>query len=212
MKIAILGSGAVGRALARLFVSAGHTVVFGGRGISDSSTLDGIQVVPSQQAATEGEIVVDLALPFGVLKDVLPTLAEALIGKVVVDATNPVQSDWSPLLLGQENSAGEEVQTKLLPRSKVVKAFNTIFADMTDVSKNQLSSSQRITAFVASDHADAKAVIVELARAAGFDPVDVGPLKAARHLEAVAHLNIQIAVNQKGGTNAAIVYAVPQRA
>jgi len=63
-----------------------------------------------------------------------------------------------------------------------------------------------ITAFVAGDVAAAKQKVMTLAGLAGFALVDVGPLRMARHLEAMAHLNIEIAVGQGGGTNAAILY------
>ena len=65
---------------------------------------------------------------------------------------------------------------------------------------------QRVTCFIASDHGEAAERVQELARGAGFAPRLVGPLKMARHLEAMAHLNIQLAVGMKGGTNAAFLY------
>ena len=155
------------------------------------------------QGAAQADVVL-LAIPFTALAEVLPGLQDTLRGKVVVDCTNPLNADWSPLLLGQENSAGEET-ARLLPGARVVKAFNTIFADVM-THERQYRGGLRTTAFVAGDDAQAKAAVLSLASAAGFAPVDVGPLTMARHLEAMAHLNIQIAVGQKGGTNAAFVY------
>jgi predicted dinucleotide-binding enzyme len=56
-------------------------------------------------------------------------LVEALVCKIVIDATNPVAKDWSPILIGEEDSGAEQV-ARMLPESLVVKAFNTIFADV----------------------------------------------------------------------------------
>jgi 8-hydroxy-5-deazaflavin:NADPH oxidoreductase len=196
MRIAILGAGNVGRHLHQLLSAAGQDVHLCAR-----------EATPERPCYAEGVAQADivlLAIPYLALAEVLPALAENLRGKVVVDCTNPLNPDWSPLLLGQENSAGEEV-ARLLPASRVVKAFNTIFADV--MSNERLSrSGQRVTAFVAGDDAHAKAAVMALAKAAGMEPLDVGPLRTARHLEAMAHLNIQIAVGQGGGTNAAFVY------
>ncbi|MEM9808673.1 MAG: NADP oxidoreductase, partial [Cyanobacteria bacterium P01_D01_bin.56] len=91
----------------------------------------------------------------------------------------------------------------LLPKAYVVKAFNTIFAD---VMGETMEAGQAITAFIAGDNNNAKQTVIALARDIGYAPVDTGPLFTARYLESMAHLNIQIAVGQGGGTNAAFVY------
>jgi 8-hydroxy-5-deazaflavin:NADPH oxidoreductase len=198
MKLAILGNGAVGSALARLFNSAGHQVVIGSR--SPSNAMGTTSVI---DAVGHGDVVI-LAVPFTAMNDLLPGLADSLTGKIVVDPTNPLKPDWSPLLLGQEHSAGEEV-SRLLPGSRVVKAFNTVFADV--MSKERLTrDAHKATTFVAGDDPAAVDTVADLARSAGFAPVKVGALLAARYLEGMAHLNISIAVGQNGGTNAAFVY------
>lgn len=201
MKVAFIGSGNVARALGGLLHGAGHTVLLGAR--EASATAIGLPCVSIEDAATQGEVVL-VALPFLAARSVLPGLATQLAGKVVIDATNPVNADWSPMLLGQESSAGEEIG-RLLPASRVAKAFNTIFADVMRADR-LARESLRVTCFIAGDHSDANAKAAELATSAGFAPHIVGPLSTARHLEAMAHLNIQIAVGTKGGTNAAFVY------
>jgi 8-hydroxy-5-deazaflavin:NADPH oxidoreductase len=198
MKIGIIGSGSVGTALQKLFQAAGHDVALGSRTpASDRGTRSVLDAVSSSD-------VVVLAIPFSAVPQALHAIAPALRGKVVIDATNPLNSDWSPRLLGQENSAGEEI-ARLLPDAKVVKAFNTVFADV--MTADRLSrGGQRATTFVASDDDGASQTVAVLAQSAGFAAVRVGPLSASRYLEAMAHLNIGIAVGQKGGTNAAFVY------
>jgi 8-hydroxy-5-deazaflavin:NADPH oxidoreductase len=198
MKLAIIGNGAVGAALARLFRSAGHQVALGSRHPSNELGTTAIA-----DAVIRGDVVV-LAVPFSAITGLLPSLAESLAGKIVVDPTNPLNADWSPRLLGQEHSAGEEVG-RLLPQSRVVKAFNTVFADV--MTKERLTRGDHpVTAFVAGDDKAAVDTVADLAKSAGFAPVKVGALPKARYLEAMAHLNIGIAVGQNGGTNAAFVY------
>jgi 8-hydroxy-5-deazaflavin:NADPH oxidoreductase len=198
MNIGIIGSGSVGSALDGLFRAAGHAVRVGSRAPTAARAT-----VSVLDAVNRSEVVI-LAIPFDAAQAALPALAPALRGKVVVDATNPLHPDWSPKLLGQQHSAGEEM-ARLLPGAKVVKAFNTIFADV--MTKDRLSrGGQRASAFIASDDQNAAETVAALATSAGFAPIKVGPLSMSRHLEAMAHLNIGIAVGQQGGTNAAFVY------
>jgi 8-hydroxy-5-deazaflavin:NADPH oxidoreductase len=228
MKIVFIGSGNVAKALGQLLRAAGHEVVLGSRPSSPPSAglipgaspagsgapapathADAGPVVPAAIPAelsaqlAWAELVI-LAIPFLAVGEVLPALASALDGKIVVDATNPVQADWSPLLLGQEHSAAEEI-ARLLPGARVVKAFNTIFADVMQASRLDRGG-QPITCFVAGDDAAAVRLVADLGHSAGFGPRLVGPLSMARHLEALAHLNIQLAVGMRGGTNAAILF------
>ena len=137
------------------------------------------------------------------MEDVLTINKESLKGKIVVDITNAINiEDWSPLFLG-EDSGGEQT-ARLLPESKVVKAFNTIFADVMKPEKQQFNG-QKLTAFIASDDTEAAVKIKKLADEAGFSGFVVGGIKNARHLEAIAHLNIAVAMSG-GGTDAGFTY------
>ncbi|MEM9008894.1 MAG: NADPH-dependent F420 reductase [Cyanobacteria bacterium P01_F01_bin.86] len=199
MKIAILGFGNVGKQLANLFSKAGHEIIISLRSVPNQEFP--YSFVTFKEAAADADIIA-IALPFNACADVLPELAEATKGKIVIDSTNPLNADWSPQLLGQENSASEEI-SRLLPEAHVVKAFNTIFAD---VMNQPVKDGQAITAFIAGDNAKAKQNVIVLARDIGYAPIDTGPLYTARYLESMAHLNIQLAVGQGGGTNAAFIY------
>lgn len=196
MNIAILGAGNVGRNLHSLLTAGGLQVHICSRSPNSGE-------LTFSEGISQADVVV-LAVPYQALAELLPSLESQLQGKVVIDCTNPLNPDWSPLLLGQENSAGEEV-ARLLPMSKVVKAFNTVFADVMTTDRVRRGG-LRATAFVAGDDAAAKRTVTELAILSGLDPLDVGPLHMSRYLEAMAHLNIQIAVGQGGGTNAAFLY------
>jgi len=174
-KIAILGKGNVGGALARgLARSYSHVQSVG----HDQAA--------QRQAATQAEVVI-LAVPFPALDDVVKNLGASLDGKVVVDATNALDASMN-LALGYSTSGAEELQKKL-PRARVVKAFNTVFAQHMN---SGMAGSTPLTALVSGDDAAAKQTVMTLAQDIGFETVDAGPLKNARLLEPVGYLNIQL--------------------
>ena len=174
-KIAIIGKGNVGSALAKGLGAGGLET----RAVGNDKTA-------MREAAAWGDLVL-LAVPFSALDGVANDLREALANKTVVDATNALDASMS-LAVGFTTSGAEELQKKL-PDSRVVKAFNTVFAEHMGSGK---LGDRPLTAFVAADDADAKTTVLELARKIGFDAVDAGPLKNARLLEPLAFLNIQL--------------------
>jgi 8-hydroxy-5-deazaflavin:NADPH oxidoreductase len=195
MKISFIGAGNVATNLGSLFNQAGHTIFYGKRQPKAGQ-------LTISDAINQGEIIC-FAVPFSAMKGLLTEFEAALTDKIVIDITNPINiNDWSPLLLGQENSAGEET-AKLLPQSKVVKAFNSIFADVMTYEKHVFNG-EKLTAFIASDSKDAAKIVKNLADEVGFAGFIVGGIKNARYLEAMAHLNIAIA--SSGGTNAGFKY------
>lgn len=175
-KIAILGKGNVGSALARgLARSYSHVQVVG----NDKDA--------QRKAAAQAEVVI-VAVPFSAIDDVVKHVGPALTGKVVVDATNALDANMN-LALGYTTSGAEELQKKL-PQSHVVKAFNTVLAQHMESGKVGAS---KLTAFIAGDDAAAKEQVKTLATDIGFEATDAGPLKNARLLEPLAYLNIQLA-------------------
>jgi 8-hydroxy-5-deazaflavin:NADPH oxidoreductase len=183
MMIGIFGDGNVGSALARGLKRAGHEVRTVG---NDSAGI--------RDTATSAELVV-VAVPFGAIDDVVKAAGEFLAGKTVVDATNALDANMN-LTVGFTTSGAEELQKKL-PKSRVVKAFNTVFAQHMESGN---FGDQRLTAFVAGDDETARKQVIELARGIGFDPVDSGPLKNARYLEPLAYFNIQLGYGLGMGT------------
>ena len=196
MRIAIIGTGSVGTALAGSLVSAGHHVTITARdsqGIAVAAATTGARPAPTPVAAvTDSELVI-LAVPFGAGHEVAAEIAAVSDGKVIVDVTNPAKADWSgPLFEG--TSSGAEQFAAWLPKARVVKAFNTIFASNLPTGR---IDGVALDAFIAGDDAAAKADVAALATDMGFQPIDVGGVTAARMLEAVAWLNISL--NAQGG-------------
>ena len=193
IQIAFLGRGPVATNLAKLAEAAGHSVEVSGR-----------TGKPSFKAAADAADLIVLAIPYRVAHDLLPGLSDALNGKIFVDATNLLNEDWSPIV-PDDGKSGAETIAALLPETHVVKAFNTVFADIMSADGLERDG-KAATTFIAGNDEAAVAEVEALARRLGFDPVVAGPLYLARYLEGLAHLNIAIAVGQGGGTQAAILY------
>jgi len=174
-RIGIIGNGNVGGALARGLERVGNEVRAVG---NDKAAIADV--------SNWAELVI-LAVPFRRLDNVVAVAGGELAGKTVVDVTNALDADMN-LALGYTTSGAEELQKKL-PGAQVVKAFNTVFAQHMD--SGQLDR-EPLTVFAASDDAEAKSTVLELAREIGFDAVDGGPLRNARLLEPLGHFNIQL--------------------
>src|SRR5206468_2384708 len=107
--------------------------------------------------------------------------------RAVVDITNPLTPDYMGLAIGHTTSAAEEIQ-KAFPGAKVVKAFNTVFAQV--LADGPKLADATVPVFFAGDDAAAKELVRSLIESMGFIPVDAGGLKNARYLEPLAGLNI----------------------
>lgn len=203
MKVAILGTGMVGRAHAGKLASLGHEVFIGTKDVDAtraSTETDAMGNVPFSaweaehkdvtlatftDAAAHGEIVLN-ALRGDVSVQVLTSCADTLAGKVLVDIANPLDfSQGMPpsLSIVNTNSLGEEIQ-KALPNVKVVKAFNTLNAYLQVDPKNLADGAHSL--FIAGNDAEAKAKVVELAKSYGWsDIIDLGDITNARGTEMI---------------------------
>ena len=188
MKIAILGSGNGGRALARSITRAGHDVVLSSSNPASAQGVAaaiGARVAASNAEAVSGAEVVILAVPTAVVADVVSDLRSALDGRIVVDVTNRPTPDPDGKRV---SSIAEELQA-LAPQARVVKAFNTAFAARQEEPN---LGDLRADAYVAADDEDAKRQVLRLAESIGFRPIDVGPLVQARTLEGMAWIHISL--------------------
>jgi NADPH-dependent F420 reductase len=202
MKVAIIGTGNMGAGLASTLAAAGHEITIGARDLTKAAALaDKIghgAIGGGIAAAAKLADVIILALPFGAAAEAIK-LAGDLAGKIVVDLANPISADYKELVIGHTTSAAEEVQ-KLAPRARVVKAFNTIFAQLLAPESRQ---GKTLQVFVAGDDAVAKAAVSELAKSAGFEAVEAGPLSNSRFLEPIGEMNIHFGYFLGKGTTVA---------
>jgi predicted dinucleotide-binding enzyme len=201
MKISIFGYGNIGTALTKQLTKAGHEVVLSGRNLDkarDVAALYGATVLPIAEAAAAGDVLV-MAVYFDGVKDIV-NVAGDLSGKVIVDPTNPLTADYMGLTMGFTTSAAEEI-AKLVPQSSVVKAFNTLFAQVIDQGAD--FNGTPTSGFIAGDDAAAKTTIAELLSTLGYAVVDAGGLINARYLEPLAGLNIYLGYGAGKGTQIA---------
>jgi NADPH-dependent F420 reductase len=198
MKVAIIGAGNVGKALATSIANAGHDVTIAAKNSGNARAAAdeiGTSSADTSAAAVVGADVVILAIPYAAGAQVADDIRDGVSGKTIIDVTNPLTSDYSGLAT-TDTSAAEELQLRL-PEANVVKAFNTIFAS------NQANPTRQIDGYVAADDPKAKQEVISLVESMGFTALDVGPLSAARHLEGMAFVNIGLnAQNGWGWTSA----------
>lgn len=190
MRLAIIGAGNVGSSLSKAAVSAGHNVTVAATSASkaaDVAAATGARAAGSNAEAVRDADVVVLAVPGDAAVTVVEELAADLSGKVVVDATNPLNATFTDLDI-EETAAVQSVQRRV-PGVAVVKAFNTVFAGrLGDASEDGVA----LDGYYAGDDAEAKKLVASLLESLGFHPVDVGGLRMARALEEMAFLNITL--------------------
>lgn len=204
--VAILGNGVVGVAVAKGFAEQGYGVVFGTRDSAGTKTREALAAVPGATAAgfAEAAKAADLAfiaLPWEGLHSGLEMAdARNLAGKLVIDATNPLDfSSGAPqLALGHTDSAGEQVQ-RALPDARVVKAFNIITAAHMVHPKLPGGTPDM---FIAGNDAAAKAETDAILQSFGWRPsIDLGDIKASRLLEPLALVWISYAFKNQHWTH-----------
>lgn len=195
MKTAIIGIGNMGKGLAARL--AGKTdLVIAGRNDTGARNLAeslGVESAPITEAIAAAGIVV-LAVPYASALEIaaLPSLA----GKIVVDISNPLKPDFSGLLFGHETSAAEKIQ-KAAAGAKVVKAFNTIFAELFNAPRD---ATAKVPVFVAGNDEDAVEKVSRLVVDSGFAVEKAGGLDAATLLEPLGMLNIRLGYGLGRGT------------
>ncbi len=203
MKVTIIGAGNMGRSIAYTLARGGNAVTLIDRDPAEASALAN-EVRAAHPKATvetstleqplEGDVVV-LAVWYNASQELARQLREQLAGKIVVDISNPLNETYSGLATAPGTSAAEEL-ARLIPESKVVKAFNTTFAGT--LVQGQVAG-QPLDVFVAGDDQAAKQAVIDLVTAGGLRGIDVGGLERARQLENLGLLGITLQFTQ--GTN-----------
>ena len=190
MRIAIIGAGNVGGGLAGAATTAGHHVVLSANdptSAQETATRTGASAASGNVEAVQGADIVVLAIPGGAVAEVVAELRGALTGKVVVDASNPLNDSYTDLTTSGTSSA--ELVQQQLPSARVVKSLNTVFASRY---ASPTEDGQALDALLAGDDVDAKNSVGQLLESIGFHPVDAGGLRMARALEEIAFLNISL--------------------
>jgi 8-hydroxy-5-deazaflavin:NADPH oxidoreductase len=197
-RVAVLGAGRMGRALAIRMASAGHHVVLGSRQPASAQAavaslgLDRaarhIEFATYDQAVTSADIVF-LAVPYEKQLDVLGPVREALIGRMLVTAVvalDPAAPDRVTFPLGR--SAAMEAQAFLGQGIPVVAAFQTLMYRLLQ----EVNTPTEAEVWVASDDQAARRRIVELAESTGLAARDIGPLVNSLACEALGSVTMRV--------------------
>ncbi|WP_347980390.1 NADPH-dependent F420 reductase [Limosilactobacillus allomucosae] len=180
MEITIFGKGNMGQAIGKNFTEAGNNVQYYG----------------SKDTAQQlGDIVV-MAVPYPALAALAKQYQAELVGKIIVDITNPLNFEtWDELVVPADSSAAQQLQ-ELLPESKVLKAFNTNFAATLQSGKiGELPT----TVLVAGDDEEAKAAFKLALASSALRVLNTGKLKRAREMEATGFLQMTLATSEQIG-------------
>jgi len=204
MKIAIIGAGAVGGSLGRVWAARGHDIRYGVKNPDEAKSVAAVGATPGSRAlhaaeAAAGADVVVIATHWRQTETALASAGD-LSGKILIDATNPLRADFSDLEEGYAISGGERV-AGWAAGARVYKAFNSTAAENI---ANAGRFAARPVMFVAGDEPEGKYTVMTLVADAGFEGVDAGPLVSARLLEPLAMLFIRVAFSTSLGRDYAL--------
>jgi predicted dinucleotide-binding enzyme len=200
MRVGILGSGLMGGKLGTIFTRAGHDVIF-----SYARSQEKLKQLAREahgkaragtpsEAAAESDVLL-LAVHWSRFEDVLSQAGD-LSHKIIVSCSLPMNADDTALVVAHTSSGAEQL-AKMVPKARVVSAFNTVPSEVLFGVYQARRKATRPSLVYCGDDERAKDTAAELIRDAGFDPVDAGPLRIARYTEPFALLIGQLAY---GGT------------
>jgi len=192
----------MGGKLGTLFARAGHEVAFSYARSKEKLNKLARDAQGNARAGTARDAAQDadallLAVHWSRIDDVLKQAGD-LSGKVIVSCSLPMNADNTELVVAHTSSGAEEL-AKMIPKARVVSAFNTVPSEVFFGVYEAKRKVSRPSLVCCGDDKSGKAVAVELIRDVGFDPVDAGPLQIARYTEPFALLVAQLAYEGKGG-------------
>jgi predicted dinucleotide-binding enzyme len=188
MNIAIIGAGNVGTTLGSALDAQGYSIVYGTR----DSAKAGVRNAKTVAQALSGAEVVILATPWLATESLVCEFADELADKIVIDATNPINPSLTRLAVGFNTSGAELLQSQAR-RAKFYKAFNSTGVSV--MAKPRFPEGKAVM-FVAGPGGADKKTVLRIVADVGFKAVDAGELKAARLLEPLAMLWVQLALKE----------------
>jgi 8-hydroxy-5-deazaflavin:NADPH oxidoreductase len=200
MRVGILGSGLMGGKLGTIFARAGHDVMFSYARSKEKLKQLAREAHGKARAGTPGEAaegsdILLMAVHWSRFKDVLSQAGD-LSDKIIVSCSLPMNADDTDLVVAHTSSGAEEL-ARMVPKARVVSAFNTVPSEVLFGVYEARRKATRPGLVYCGDDERAKDTAALLIRDAGFDPVDAGPLRIARYTEPFALLVAQLAY---GGT------------
>ena len=202
MRVGILGSGLMGAKLGTIFARAGHEVVFSYARTTAKLKRLAWQAGAKARAGTPAEAARDadallLAVHWSRVPDVLKQTG-SLAGKVVVTCSMPMNADDTDLVVAH-TSSGAEALAKKARGARIVSAFGTVPSEVLFSVFERRRRKERPSMILCGDDESAKKVAARLIRDVGFEPVDVGSLRAARYSEPFTLLVARLAYEGRRG-------------
>lgn len=205
MKVGIIGSGDVGKKMGDSFVDLGHEVKIGTRDVAKlaewaSRHGKNMSTGDFADAAKFGDVVVLATSWAGTASALQVAGPDNTADKVVIDVTNPLDFSTMPpkLAIGHTDSAGETVQ-RLLPKARVVKAFNIV--GNPHMYKPRFEEG-RPTMFICGNDDSAKKMVTDILTSFGWESIDIGGIEESRLLEPLAMLWINYYFRTNTGNHA----------
>jgi 8-hydroxy-5-deazaflavin:NADPH oxidoreductase len=194
MKTAIIGLGNIGKQVALNLIAGGQDVIVADHGPTKAQDFakgshGKARAVSVREAIEAGDVII-FAVYFSAIKELLAEYGKKLVGKIVVDPSNPIAPDGSggfKKTIPQNQSSGQILASLLPPGAKFVKAFGTLSADSLKTGARR--SPEPNVLFYASDDPEAGTVVAELLRASGFAPVRVGGVDQSVRIEVFGDLH-----------------------
>ena len=185
MKIGVIGSGRVGGTVGELWVKAGYEVMFSSLDLEYDKALAarlgaGARAGTTREAGAFGEALF-VAVPYAALPQVGRDLGDALKGKVVLDACNPIPSRDGDMANDARAKGTGVASPQFLPGARLVRAFNCVGAAYMRSEAHR--AGERLGIPLAGDDAAALQIAVQLVKDAGFEPVVVGGLERAKDFD-----------------------------
>jgi predicted dinucleotide-binding enzyme len=187
MKIGVIGSGMIGGTLGALWSKAGHSIMLSSRHAEKLESLAkkiGKKACYGsvKDATVYGEVVL-LAIPFYGIIETFPKIRDDIEGKIVIDAMNFFE-DRDSLIAGQVKQfkgTYSAFTASKLSGARVIKAFNTIYFKTLETQSNRRGAPLSVP--MAGDDEEAKAIVGQLIKDAGFEPYDVGLLEVSEIMQ-----------------------------
>lgn len=202
--ISIIGSGGMAAAIGGLAAKAGHTVEVMSRDPAKARALAeqvGAGVTTRMFGTTPAGDIVILAVPYSAVLEVVKHYGEGLAGKLLVDITNPIKSDFTGFLTPEDSFGAQEIAKVAPADAIIVKAFNTQNSEVLAAGPVE---GHPLDIFLAGDDAQAKARISAFIDSLGLRPMDAGQLAMARTLEHACMLVLGLVTHSIKHTNFSI--------
>jgi predicted dinucleotide-binding enzyme len=194
MKTAVIGLGNIGSKVASNLAAGGEAVIVSDLDMAKARELakklgGRVDALPLEEALTKADVIV-LAIWFNVMKELVAAHRNALVGKIVVDPSNPLAPNGKggfDKIIPADQSSGEIIASLLPPGAELVKAFGSLKADSLSSGANRRP--ERAVLFYATDFPEAGRAVARLITASGFAPMSVGGIDRSIRIEAFGDLH-----------------------